>query len=259
MPNIMFPDIPLYPGVPQLLRPVQETIAANPVLSIGIGTAETLLITALNQAPQWGIYDHNGNQLGLLPNSQSTLQAIVGTLASQITGNNATVLSTYSVDFTRETKISDFPIEEGSFAAYNKAQSPASPAVTLILDGSEADRTAFLNLINAACVGTDLYSVVTPEITYYNYSVERYNYSRKSSRGVTLLIVEVFLKEIRTVTPTFTTVQIIAPQNAAATPPESNGITQAAAPEQSVLSQGFSGLKSVFNNSPFAGLFGGGS
>jgi hypothetical protein len=250
---IPFPDIPLYPGVPQLLRPVQQAIAASPIIAIGLGTAETLLITALNQAPQWGIYDSSGNQLGLLPNSQSILSAIAGTLLSQLTGDNATVLSTFDVDFTKETKISDYPLEAGGFAAYNKAESPASPVVTLILDGDASDRTAFLNLINAACVGTDLYSVVTPEITYYNHSVERYRYSRKANKGLTLLIVEVFLKEIRTVTSTYSTVSIVNPINAAATPAESNGVTQTVAPDQSVLSQiaGSSIVKSTLSSFGF--------
>jgi hypothetical protein len=236
MPTIMFPDVPLLPGVPQLLRPISQAIAANPVLSIGLGTVETLLITALNQAPTWGIFDQSGNQLGLLPNSQSTLQAIAGTLAAQLTGNNATVLSTFAVDYTGESRSSDFPVEDGSFASYNKVQLPASPVVTLILDGSESDRTAFLNLINAACVGTDLYNVVTPEVTYSNYSIERYSYTRRASKGVTLLLVECHLKEIRQVQATLTTAPlIVAPINPAAASSVDNGNVQPAAVPQSIL------------------------
>jgi hypothetical protein len=238
MPTIMFPDVPLFPGVPQLLRPISAAIASNPVLSIGLGTTETLLITALNQAPTWGIFDQNGNQLGLLPNSQSTLQAIAGTLVSQLTGNNAPVLSTFALDFTQETRVSDFPVENGSFATYNKYVGPATPVVTLILDGSQADRTAFLNLINAACVGTDLYSVVTPEVTYYNYTIERYSYTRRASKGVTLLYVECHLKQVMQVQATLTTASPIpAPVNPAAAASVDNGNVAPAAATQSLLKQ----------------------
>jgi hypothetical protein len=249
MPTILFPDVPLLPGVPQLLRPVQAAIAANPVLSIGLGTAETLLITALNQAPTWGIFDQNGNQLGLLPNSQSTLQAIAGTLAAQLTGNNATVLSTFAVDYTQETRISDFPVETGGFASYNKVSLPATPVVTLILDGSESDRTAFLNLINAACVGTDLYNVVTPEVTYYNHSIERYSYTRRASKGVTLLYVECHLKEVRQVQATLTTAPlIVAPVNPAATSSVDNGNVAPAAVSQSLLKQLYNSANTSLSN-----------
>jgi hypothetical protein len=237
MPTIEFPDVPLAPGVPQLLRPISSAIASNPALSIGLGTVETLLITALNQAPQWGIFDQSGNQLGLMPNSQSILSVVAGTLAAQLTGNNATVLSTFAVDYNQETRISDFPVETGGFASYNKVQLPASPVVTLILDGSQDDRTAFLNLINAACVGTDLYSVVTPEVTYSNYSIERYSYTRRASKGLTLLIVECHLKEIRQVQATLTTVPIVAPVNPAAAASVDNGNVQAPAATQSLLKQ----------------------
>ena len=45
-------------------------------------------------------------------------------------------LSTNSVDFSKDTKVSDFPVEQGSFASYNKVETPASPIVTLCLTGS---------------------------------------------------------------------------------------------------------------------------
>lgn len=237
MPLIMFPDVPLYPGVPQLLRPVSQAIAANPILAIGIGTAETLLITALNQAPQWGIYDAtDGSQLGINPNSGGILSAIGSTLLAQITGDNATVLSTFGLDYIREARISDYPIEQGGFASFNKVVVPANPKVTLILDGSENERTTFLEAIDNACQSTDLYNVVTPEMIYANYTLERYSYGRYATKGLTLLMVEVTLKEIRTVTATFSTTLIPNPQNAAATSGENNGITQTTAPAASTLS-----------------------
>jgi hypothetical protein len=107
--------------------------------------------------------------------------------------------------------------------------------VTLILEGTEGDRTFFLNALEDACISTNLYSVVTPEFVYANYSVERFTYARKSSRGVTLLIVEVSLKEIRQTTAAFSTTAIVAPQNAAATPQVSNGVTQPTTPPASTL------------------------
>lgn len=248
MPTIQFPNIPQYPGVPQLMRPVSAAIASSPALSIGIGSAENLLITALQQAPKWGIFDSDGNQLGINPNSQSVLQAITGTLLSQLTGNNPAVLSTFEFSYMREARVADFPIEEGGFASYNKVQIPANPTITLVLDGSENDRTTFLEAMESAAVSTDLYNVVTPEYVYVGYNIERYSYQRRSSRGVTLLMVEVSLKEIRQVSATFTTASspILVPQDPNAGAQVNNGITQPAVPDSLAL-QGVNAISSMFS------------
>lgn len=234
MPNIPFPDIPEFPGVPPLLRSANAAIAAVPDLAIGIGLLETILGNALQQPVTWGIFDAEGNQLG---GSDSSGNGILSALQSQVTGSFAPSISTLSFDFTRETQISGFPIEAGSFAAYNKVQLPATPSVVLALSGSEGDRTNFLNAIDDACNSTELFTVVTPEVQYVNYSLVRYSLSRRADRGVTLLVVEIFLMEVREVSATFTQVArpITNPQNPGATSQTNNGLTQPAAPPQSTL------------------------
>lgn len=234
MPTIQFPNVPAFPGVPALTRPISAAIASQPILAIGIGTVENLLIQALQQTPQWGIFDAQGNQLGIDADSSN---AILSAVASQVTGATSPVLSTFSLDFLKETRVSDFPVEGGSFANYNKVRLPANPRVVLILDGSEDDRTNFLNAIDAACDSTNGYNVVTPTVTYTNYTIERYSYARRAARGATLLMVEVSLKEIRSVSAAFTTATgpIMNPQNSAATPQTNNGTTQAATPDTSML------------------------
>lgn len=235
MPNIPFPDVPEYPGVPPLLRAGNSVIAAIPALAIGIGTLEGILGNSLQQPVTWGIFDSDGDQLGGVNTSGNT---ILGSLEAQLTGASTPVLSTLSFDFTREAKVSDFPIEQGQFASYNKVQNPASPVVTLALSGSEGDRTNFLNAIDAACISTELYSVVTPEVKYINYSIERYTYTRRADRGVTLLVVEISLKEVRLVSATFTELQVMPitnPQNASATTITNNGMTQAGANDSTAL------------------------
>jgi hypothetical protein len=245
---IPFPNVPDFPGVPALNRAVNSGIASSPALSITLGTAQTILLGALQQPSQWGIYDQFGDQFGIAPNSQSTLQAITGALLSQVIPGVPTVLSTYDFEYRRETRISDYIIELGSFASYNKVMLPANPVVTLILEGSQGDGTYLLNALESACASTDLYSVTTPEYVYVNYSIERFTYARKSSRGVTLFIVEVSLKEIRQTTAAFSTSQIQAPQDAAATPQVSNGVTQPAAPSASTALQLKNGISSALGS-----------
>lgn len=239
MPTILYPDVPIYPGVPQLLRAENAGIASSPVLSIGIGTAENVLLSSLQQVPKWGIFDEFGNQLGIDQNTTtSVLSAVSGALLSQLTGALTPILSTFGVDYTRECKISSYPVEQGSFASYNKVQMPATPTVTLMLQGSLNDRTAFLEAIDSACISTDLYSVVTPEYIYANYNLVRYNYARRAQQGVTLLIVEVALEEVRQINSTLSTAAVtplVLPQDPNATSQVNNGITQPAAVPQSTL------------------------
>jgi len=224
-------NIPEYPGVPQLLRVVSAAIASSPKLAISIGTLETILGSALQQAPRWGIFDSLGNQLGV---SASASNSILSAVASQFTDP---VLSTFSFDYMKEMRLSDFPVEGGAFASYNKVEMPANPVVMLALAGSESDRTTFLNAIDAACKSTDLFMVITPEVVYIDYSIERYTYQRSSERGATLLMVAVSLKEVRTVTAAYTVAAtpILSPQNPGATSPVNSGMTQAVPPETSAL------------------------
>lgn len=235
MPTIPFPSVPAYPGVPALTRPISAGIARNVPLSIALGTVENLLIQALQQYPKWGIFDAAGNQLGI---DASGINPLLSVLVSQIGGSTAPVLSTLSVDYVKEMKSSSFPVEGGSFATYNKVELPANPVVTLTLDGTLADRTNFLSAIDGACKSTKGYNVLTPEVTYANYSLDRYSYGRRASRGATLLIVEVVLEEIRQVSATFTTATptpIVNPQNPGATPQTNSGMTQPATPDTSTL------------------------
>lgn len=235
MPSIPFPNVPAFPGVPALTRPISQAVARNVPLSIAIGSVENLLIQALQLAPRWGIFDAEGNQLGIDANQ---INPIISVLASQIGASGPPTLSTYGVDYVKETRVSDFPVEGGSFATYNKVESPANPVVTLVLAGSEDDRSNFLSAIDVACKSTIGYNVVTPTVTYTNYTIERYNYGRRAERGATLLIVDLSLKEIRQVSATFTTAAaspIVNPQNAGASPQTNNGTTQGAAPDTSTL------------------------
>ena len=214
MPLIPYPDVPNYPGVPPIPRTDPNT---PPGVTLGLGPTQPVLANAMQAQARWGIYDADGNQIGATP--------------------GGSILSTSDFEYTKELKSSTFPVEQGSFAAYNKVELPAFSTVTLAFQGSPADRSIFLNAIDAACKSTNLYSVVSPEVTYANYSLDRYTFLRRAQRGVTLLVVEIILTEIRQVSAQYLTIQtgINNPQNPAAVPPVSQGTGQPLPPSPSVL------------------------
>lgn len=228
MPNIPFPNIPQASGVPPLPRSAKVPVAGRVVL----GAVQGALWRAFQVQTRWGVFDAKGKPLG----DPSKFTGVVGG-ALEALGFGPTV-STNSFDFLKATKVSDFPVEKGSFASYNKVETPAEPVVVLAMSGGESDRTKFLDAIDAACKSTDLFSVVTPEVSYVDYSVEAYRYARRNSQGATLLVVEISLKEIRQVSAQYTEsnkAKVSDPKDPAATPKADAGKVQPKAPEVSTL------------------------
>lgn len=228
MPLIPFPSVPKLPGVPSLPR----SNAFPPIVKAGLGILQGALWRVFQVETQWGIFDSSGNALA----DPAIFTGLVGS-ALEAAGIGTT-MSTNSVTYTKETRVSDFPIEQGGFASYNKVELPANPIVTLCLTGTEANRTSFLDAIDAACKSTDLFSVVTPEVTYVDYAVERYNYERRSNKGATMLIVEIALREIRQVSAQFAQSEkgeIDSPKDAGAAPTADAGKVQSSPPAKSTL------------------------
>lgn len=223
MPRIPFPKIPKLPGVPSLPR-LPSAANVGGIGRVALGAIQGALWRALQLDDRWGIFDKNGNPL----TSGSFLSAF---------GIGST-LSTNSVEYRKETRISDFPIEGGSFATFNKVEMPAEPTVTLCFSGSEGERTALLDYLDAACKSTDFFSVSTPEVTYVGYSIQGYSYQRRAQNGATLLIIDVSLKEIREVSAQYTTSdkgQVGDPKEPSAQPNVDSGKVQPKPPAQSTL------------------------
>ena len=112
---------------------------------------------------------------------------------------------------------------------------PANPIVVMALDATQADRTSYLDSIDAATKSTDLYNVVTPEVTYVGYTIADYRYERRAARGVSLIMVELHLIEVRQVSAAYTQTSINNPQNPGATPQVNSGLVQPQTPSTSVL------------------------
>jgi hypothetical protein len=236
MPTIPFPNVADLPGVPALPR--SQNIPVG--ITVSLGVVETLLEQSQSSAIQWGIFDSNGNQLGATSQSGNSLLQLLASTA----GLNP-VLSTNAFEFTKETHVSDFQVEKGGFASYNKVVMPATPTVTLALTGAVSDRTAFLNAVDVACISTGLYSIYTPELNYYNYNLMRYRLIRRPDRGANLIMVEIDLKEVREVSATYSTVvtPIKQPQDPGSTPATNSGQVQATPTDNSTLQRGINLLK----------------
>lgn len=163
--SALYPDVPATPGVPNVLRlPGSIENAIVPVI--------TDIRLALATAPQWGIFDKDGNSL-------------------------IDVDSVLEVSYQEEASISDYPIEEGTFASYNKVDRPYEGRVQVVKSGLSSDRTDFLQQIETLRRSTDVCTIVTPERIYDNANVVRFDYSRRSTEGAQAIVAELHLQEIR--------------------------------------------------------------
>lgn len=174
MPLIPFPDVPPVAGVPDLNRLP---------LAVGVLTGTVQAVQTLQ-----GL-----DYFGFLPGD--TLQWL---LADD--QGNAIVMPDSVVDlgYRGEDRIATYPVEQGAFAAYNKVAQPQELTLRLSCGGRNMGRDAFLLELDYLRTSLTLVNIVTPEITYRGYNVDRVDYSRKSSTGLSLITAEIHLGEIRT-------------------------------------------------------------
>lgn len=172
-----FPNVPNLPGVPQLLRSPLFPPGLPPAL--GLPLVGKQLWQSLTNTPQWGIFDAQNNPV-LEPDSF------------------------LSVEVRNESQIPTFPVQAGSFASYNKVQTPQDVSIRVSRGGTQADRTTFLRAIEFLLQSLALLTVLTPELTYQNMQLMRYEVTRRGAQGAYFLAeVELFFREIRQVTPQY--------------------------------------------------------
>lgn len=201
MSLIPFPDVPNVPGVPAVFRSLTVPTPGQLLNNLLGGVAEAIFGTVV-----WGVFDQSGNA-ALNPDSF------------------------LDIDYKQDLRVSNYPQEEGAFASYNKVGTPYDCRVRMALGGDKASRTAFLAQIETMLKSIDLFTVVTPEATYTNASLQNYNYRRESRNGATMLIVDLWFIEVR-VTGVATFSQPSQPSGA---DPVSNGQVQISPVSQSVI------------------------
>ena len=119
-----------------------------------------------------------------------------------------------------KAKVSDFPVEEGAFSSYNKVKEPKSSKVRLAVGGTARIGT-FQAALDTELGSANLYNIVTPTTVYLNVTLESYDYSQAAESGLNLLVVDMSFKEIREVSPAYSTVA--HPKNPASASKKVNG------------------------------------
>ncbi|WP_072059810.1 MULTISPECIES: phage baseplate protein [Xenorhabdus] len=178
MPELpKMPDIPNWKGIP------------DAAMDAGISLGGAALINKLF-GNYWGIFNQYGIPL-LLADSVISLQ------------------------YQNQYRVVSAPIENGSFATYNKVGEPYKVTVQLSKSsGGTLERGAFLSQLEILAKSTLKFHVVTPEFVYTNAAIVGYDIAREAKDGATLLKVNLHLEEIREVTVKYDKEEVKNPDDA---------------------------------------------
>ncbi len=172
IPLPQFPNVPPYPGVPQLVRPPGVSASAP---SVQQALAAAVANARIAQRP-WGIQDASGN-LVVQPDS------IIDT------------------DYEKSFDVITAPLEDGSFTSFNKIENPYQKSVVLVKGGTKAERRALLQACDALVASLSLYTIITPEKRYTNANCTHYSLPRHSAQGANFLAVRLYFTQIRQLPP----------------------------------------------------------
>lgn len=113
-----------------------------------------------------------------------------------------------SFELVHDGKALDEPVEEGSFASYNKSQAPVEIVVQIGIQGDGAKLQDALHILDTYANTTKLLHIETPSEEYENFTLERYDYDLKEDDGHGLLIVALHLVEVRMVKTAIVNVRV---------------------------------------------------
>jgi hypothetical protein len=228
IPKPKFPNVPKLPGVPQLARSNLFPAALPPIINLGLALAK--LWQSIFAVPQWAIYKAIPPPA---PDPQELEDARNGIDTVHVVAKRQPVVKPDSFgefSYRNEWSVADFPMQDGAFASYDKVNNPFEIMVRMYKGGTKRDRADFLASIDAIAGTLDFYDILTPERTYLNVNVVRYEVSRRGPGGAYFLSeVDLYFREIRTVKATYSTTSTVTQnaQNPSAQPVDNAGTVQA--------------------------------
>lgn len=101
------------------------------------------------------------------------------------------------IEFRGEARVSDYPVEQGAFASYNKVQTPEGIRIKLACANEAMARGDFLSQLESMKQSVDVYDISTPDLLYESYTLTHYDYTRRATNGVSMIVAECHFEEIR--------------------------------------------------------------
>ena len=159
-----------------------------------------------NPAGEWSLLDENG-------------------------GTAVNFTSFIDIAYNNEGQVLTYPVEEGSFANYNKLESPLDIHVNLAAQGTESDFEYILSRLDEYKRQAVKLSVSTPARVYENMTLKGYSYKRGKDSGAGMLNVELALVEVREVAARVGMTALGRPRNPTSASRVNMGKTQSTDPD----------------------------
>jgi hypothetical protein len=145
----------------------------NGVLLDAVDVARVVNLLSPAQ-PQWGVYSTGTSNPVIFPDSF------------------------YKVEFDDDSSASDYPVENGGFATYNKVMRPQGVHLVMLCGGQGVmSRPAFIATLKQMKASTEIYDIATPNDLITSVTLTRWNYRIAADDGVSLLTVEAIFEEVR--------------------------------------------------------------
>ena len=126
--------------------------------------------------------------------------------------------SVVEVDLSADSRVSDYPIQTGSFVSYNKVANPNFITLRVTKDGSESSRSELLQWLDANKKDVTLFDILTPESRYSSMTLVSYRISRSARSGAAMLTVDTLWQEVRQIEAQYSTTRIESAEDQPTTP-----------------------------------------
>lgn len=101
------------------------------------------------------------------------------------------------MNYDAGSSISKYPVEQGSFASFNKVNNPSMATVQMAKgSGGVLERGLFLAQLEGLLKSTLSFHIITPEYVYLNYQIVGINHARTAQDGATMITVNLDLEEV---------------------------------------------------------------
>lgn len=192
------------------------------IYSVGGGFGGTLLEPSASK-PQYilKIQPEGGGETGA--ETEGTSTGLMGT------DNTVAFQSMLEMSGSESSSLPEEPIEQGSFATYNRTIEPITMTCRLALQGKPSEIQDVITRLQELKAGTEKLTFILPMASYENMMLESFDYRRDDHSGHNVLIVDVRLKEIREIEDQKTTSSV--------TEPEPEPVTEASSADGSCCSE----------------------
>lgn len=116
--------------------------------------------------------------------------------------------SVIACDVRNDSSVVSAPVEQGSFASYNKVDSPLEVTLSVALAGSESELQQIMHTLAELKTYPVLFAILTPDTAYFDLTLATITYQRKREDGIGVTYADLAFLEVRQVEARYANVEI---------------------------------------------------